>query len=74
MVGVRRPCPLRIPQKGIQTRMGESMNINQIPALAAVVCFAVTLLSAIGAFSANESAWTAGGLLALAVAVLAPKL
>jgi hypothetical protein len=50
------------------------MNINQIPALAAIICFAVTLLSAVGAFSANETAWTAGGLLSLAVAVLAPKL
>jgi hypothetical protein len=50
------------------------MNINQIPALAAVVCFAITLLSAVGAFNANEPAWTAGGLLSLAVAVLAPKL
>jgi hypothetical protein len=50
------------------------MNINQIPALAAVVCFTITLLSAIGAFNANETAWTAGGLLSLAVALLAPKL
>jgi hypothetical protein len=50
------------------------MNINQLPAVAAVVCFAVTLLSAVGTFSANEAAWTAGGLLALAVAVLSPKL
>jgi hypothetical protein len=50
------------------------MNINQIPALAAIVCFAIATLSAVGAFSTNVTAWTAGGLLALAVAVLAPRL
>jgi hypothetical protein len=50
------------------------MTINQIPALAAVVCFAVATLSAVGAFNTNITAWTAGGLLALAVAVLAPRI
>lgn len=41
--------------------------------IAAVVCFAVALLLAVGAFSGgNEVAWQDGGLLSLALAFLAP--
>jgi hypothetical protein len=50
------------------------VTINQIPSLAAVVCFAVATLSAIGAFDTNVTAWLAGGLLALAVALVVPRL
>jgi hypothetical protein len=49
------------------------MTIHQIPALAAIVCFAVATLSAVGTFDTNVTAWVAGGLLALAVAVAAPR-
>jgi len=49
------------------------MRIENLPALAAIVCFAVAVLSAVGVFHADTTAWEAGGLLALAVAVLAPR-
>lgn len=49
------------------------MTINHIPGLAAIVCFAVATLSAVGAFDTNVTAWIAGGLLALTIAVLAPR-
>lgn len=39
--------------------------------VAAVVCFAVALLLALGAFSGgNEEAWKVGGLLAVALALI----
>ena len=38
--------------------------------LAAVICFAVALLVAVGAVQSNFDAWTAGGLLSFALAHL----
>ena len=48
------------------------MKIENLPAIAAIVCFAVAVLSAVGTFNTNTIAWLAGGLLALAVAIVAP--
>lgn len=45
------------------------MNANRVCAVAAVVCFAIALLAALGAASAPVAEWEAGGFLALALAI-----
>ncbi len=48
-----------------------TVNRHLILLIAAIVCFLVALLLALGVFSGgNEPAWTAGGLLAFAASFL----
>lgn len=42
------------------------MTLNRALILAAVVCFAIALLTAVGVVSSDSAAWTDGGLLAFA--------
>jgi hypothetical protein len=43
------------------------MNLGRLFSIAAVFCFAVAVLIAVGVFTSNENAWLAGGLLAFAL-------
>lgn len=48
-----------------------TVNLSRFFIVAAVVCFAIATLVATGVVTSNETAWEAGGLLALAASFAA---